>query len=394
MSRQTLTVRIKPGILKWVLETSGWEMEELEKKLKLNKESMRKLESKEPVIELKKLEKLSECVKRPLAVFFMDAPPTESELTDYRKIAGLEYEKFSKKTFLAMKESRYLQSIAKELLQFQNLDLTPKVENVTVTDDPELIALTERKRLGFESEEFLLSADAKKSPRNFFNLLREKIESLNIFVFQVNMPLIEARGFTLTDGLPRVIIVNSSDSIKPKIFTLLHEYGHIILKKEGICLASSELNHSTSKNETQNIESWCNTFAASVLMPKSEFLYQVTKWEQRLENPKEIITKLSNQFNASKQSVAVRISILNPDSSLANFYKNSFEIIKKEDLPKTSKKKGKGGPDQINSCISKKGRKFISLVLNSKEKDFVTYNDVMSYLNLNLKYLDRLQEKL
>ena len=43
------------------------------------------------------------------------------------------------------------------------------------------------------------------------------------------MPVDDARGFSLTDGEPYVIVVNSADADRARLFTLFHEYAHILL---------------------------------------------------------------------------------------------------------------------------------------------------------------------
>ncbi len=392
MPKQTVLVKVNPNVVRWALESGGWDVNELAKKSNISEDIINKLQSKETKIELTKLEKIAKCVKRPLAVFFLPKPPIESELTDYRKIAGTKKEKLSKKTLAAIRESRYLQSVSKELLEMQSMNMKPKIRNYSLKFDPEEVAKIERIHLGFESEDELLSKETRKSTRIFYNKLREKIESFNIFVYQLSMSIEEARGFTLTDGFPRTIVVNSADSYKPKIFTLLHEYAHILLKTDGICMPNSNL-PKNNNDELQRVETWCNVFAGSVLMPRQEFLDQASKWEEKLESPKEIINKLSSQFNASKQAVVVRMLRINPKTSFSDFYQTNFEEIKKEEMTKT-KKKGKGGPHPIDICLSQKGRKFVSLVFESKEKQMVNYSDVIDYLHLNLKYFDNLQKRL
>jgi len=52
---------------------------------------------------------------------------------------------------------------------------------------------------------------------------------MNILVFQFSMPIEDARGFALTDMNPNVIVVNSKDSIEARLFSLMLEFGHILL---------------------------------------------------------------------------------------------------------------------------------------------------------------------
>ncbi len=384
------TIEINPEILKWTIESSGWEIDDLARRLKVKPDTIQQW-YKESKIEISKLEQLAENVKRPLGVFFLPKPPVEHELTDYRKLGGIKSEKLSRKTLSAIRESRYLQSIAKELMLDQKMNVMPEISKVTLNDDPETIAFREREKLGFHSDDGLLSKEVK-GEREFYNKLREKIESFNIFVFQINMPVEEARGFTLSDVYPVTIIVNSSDLIKPRIFTLLHEYGHILIKRDGICLPESHLATNNNKNDLQKIERWCNTFAASLLMPKAEFLDEVAELENTPYTPKRILTLLSNKFKASQTAVVVRMKNLTPNRDYLQFYDEALEEIEKKEIS-TSKKK-KGGPSPVNKCIGQKGRKFISLVLDSKEKQTVDYNEMIDYLDISVKQLGKLQEKI
>ena len=158
MAKQTSLIRVNPDVIKWIIESSGWEINELAKKLNMSEESIRNLVLRESPIEIRKLEKFADYVKRPLAVFFLPKPPSEPELTDYRKVYGIETKKLSKKTLSAIREARYFQSIAKELLETQRISQKPKITNVILKNNPEIVALQERKKLGFESDPVILKS--------------------------------------------------------------------------------------------------------------------------------------------------------------------------------------------------------------------------------------------
>jgi len=394
MRNQKTVVKINPNVLKWTRESSGWEIKELAKKIEINPETILSWETKETSIDLKRLEKLGDILKKPLAVFFLPNPPIEKELTDYRKVAGLETEKLSKKTCTAIKNARYTQSNAQELFQLQDSDDKPMINQISLDDDPEQVAQIEKRNLEFELEEKNPNGRIiKKQPNQIYNQLREKIESLNVFVMQATMPVDEARGFTLTDKYPRIIVINSADQIKPRIFTLLHEYAHILLKKDGLCLPNSENFRTNSRNESQKIEKWCNAFAGSLLMPKKEFIKELTRNEQVFEDPRMIIINLSKIFGVSKKAVLVRILNLSLKQSYKQMYQDFYEKIISTPT-KTKKKKGGGAQNQVDKCINQKGKKFVKLVSNSHEKRLINSNEMISYLNLKIKHFDKLQSKI
>lgn len=394
MPRQETVVKIKPDVLKWTIESSGWDNDELAKKLNVSVRTLENWKTQNLGIEIKKLEKLSEYVKRPLAIFFLKTPPQESELTDYRKLPKDKTIKLTRTTITSIRNARYHQSVAQELMKIQGIDPKPKINaKITLQSSPEESAKTERKKLGFESEEILLSKEAKKSVRDFYNVLRRKIESLNIFVFQGSMAIQEVRGLTLSEKFPRVIVINSKDVVQAKIFSLLHEYGHVLLRKDGMCIPQAMYTKNNSNGDVQIIENWCNRFAAAVLMPQKEFLEEYNKLEEKEKDVRKIINSLSNKFRASKQATIIRITTLTKNNVSSQEYQHILDELKDETTKNKPKKKTKGGPSAIDICISQKGRKFVSLVIESKRSKNINNSDVIDYLHLNLKHMKKLQEK-
>lgn len=395
MRHQKIVVKVKPEVLRWTIESAGWELNELAEKTEIEPELLNEWKTRESSIDLKKLEKIADSLKRPLAVFFLPEPPKESILTDYRKIAGFETKSLSKKTLTALRNARYIQSNSQDLLKLQEIDNKPKIQPATLNDEPDEIANRERQNLGLEFESENTRGRVVKKPINqLYASLRAKIESLNIFVIQANMPLNEARGFTLTDKYPRIIVINSADELKPRIFTLLHEYAHILLKKDGICLPNSENFRTKSKDEILKIEKWCNAFSGTLLMPKQEFLSELSLYEETYENTLQIIIDLSKKFRVSKKAVIVRILNLSKNQTYKEKYLEYYDKVIYDSMLKSKAKKGGGGVSQVDKCLSQKGKKFVKLVSESRNKRLITSNEMISYLNLKTKHFDKLQAKI
>ena len=385
---ETNLINVNPQVMKWIIDSSGCEIEELATKLNVHETVIESWKTKSEGIKITKLEKLSEYLKRPLAIFFLQNPPTQADITDYRTVPNMQTVKLTKDTLVDIRNARYLQSIAKELMQLQGMNLYPNTRpGISIQVSPEKIAKAERKKLGFESNYVLLSKQAKKSTRDFYNVLRESIESLNIFVFQASIPITQVRGLTLSGQLPRIILISSKDSVEAKIFSLLHEYGHVLLRKDGLCIP--ETTFQKSDQISQDIETWCNKFAASALMPKTEFLGEYLKLEKDM-SLEQIIAHLSRKFNSSKVATAIRIKNLVSNPDTVNQYLHTLDSIGIT----SKKKKSTGGPSAVNQCISKKGKKFISLVLESKSRNVINNYNITDYLGINLKHMKKLEEGL
>ena len=246
------TVQINPDVLKWAIAGSGWEAREISEKTDIESEAIRRWETSSTAIKVSDLRKISEVIKRPLSVLLLSEPPEERNLTDYRKVGGIG-SKLSKKTLATIRNARYVQSNASELLELRSEDVLPNIASRTPRDDPEMVAEAEKGALGVELEKRRRGESIDMFVRAAYTDLKEKIESFNILVMQAAMDINEVRGFALVDKYPRVILVNSKDSARPQLFTLLHEYAHLLLKTDGICLTNLD-NFKKSKGQDVSVE--------------------------------------------------------------------------------------------------------------------------------------------
>ena len=122
----------------------------------------------------------------------------------------------------------------------------PKIDS-TQLGRGEACAEEIRGLLGITSEIQRKWVDEKEA----LNEWRKAIEKLGILIFQISMPVEESRGFSLADGKVPAIILNPQDSVKGRIFSLLHELGHILLDKSGLCNMIMEFG---SNGEKERIE--------------------------------------------------------------------------------------------------------------------------------------------
>jgi Zn-dependent peptidase ImmA (M78 family)/DNA-binding Xre family transcriptional regulator len=371
-------VNVNNKILKWAIETSGWNKLELAKKIGINENDLNKVLDGKKNLTLNKLEKLCKLIKRPIAFFLLnEIPPEENKPLpkDYRMVK--KRESFSKEALMAIRVARRLQAVSKELLQNLGETLEAKVKHVTTEEDSKKIANEYRNKI-----ENLEELQKKLNPNNFFNLLRDFIEKQNIFVFQLPIPTdADIGGFTLSDETPNVIVINSKYQIKSRIFTLIHEFGHILLNQSIVDIPEKSL----QANENQNkIEKWCNDFASEFLLPDSIAKTLFTENKASLTDTK-TLNKLSNRWKVSKSCLLYKMYrldfITKPeyDEVLGRPYKE---------------KKMKGGPSPDVRCISEKGKRFISLVATNLDNEFITLKDALDYLSIKSNHYPKILEKI
>jgi Zn-dependent peptidase ImmA (M78 family) len=372
MGTKTFEVEVKPEIIKWIIETSGYDIDKLSKKLQLPTKTMELWLEGKKLPTIRQLEKLAKYTKRPLSVFFLPYPPKEKPLPkDYRMLPDEREGVFHRDTLLAIRSARRLQKIAGDLLENLGISPKPNVRYVSLEDDPLEIAKEYRETFGIDEVQ-------KKWRDSYeaFNFLRKKIENLNIFVFQFPMPIEDARGFTLTDE-PFVIVINSKEKIEARIFTLAHEFAHVLLRESGIDLPEKSL--SLEREETR-VEKWCNEFASELLFPRL-IATEIFKRNKKTLLKDETLRELCRKYKISKTMLLYNMV------KLGYLVKEKYEeIIKNIGFVE---EKGFVVPPH-ERCLTKKGEKFISLVEANLEKGNITYDQALEYLEVKFKYYEKI----
>ena len=377
----TISVEVIPEVLRWLRESSGWSIEEVSKKLRTTSETILEFEAGKKPPTLAQLRALSELYKRPLASFFLSEPKEEKPLPkDYRFLPG-RTDIFDKKTILAIRRSRSLQGISRELSLNIRYETVTKTRKVALTDNPELIAAEYRKLfdLNFETQRKI------KDAYRLFSYLRDVLEDSNVLVFQFSMPVEDARGFALADDLPSIIVINSKDSIEARLFTLMHEFGHILLGETVIDIPDESLTN------RDNVERWCNAFSASFLLPEKSARELFKEYRGRLTETG-TLNSLSRKYKVSKAALLVKMLELDYISR-QEFEEVMSRYTPEEAKKKTEEKKKVIGVTSDQRCLSEMGNKFVSLVANNFDKNFITYGDALSYLSIKSKNFDRVLAK-
>ena len=382
---RSLKVDVNPNVFKWLRESSGWSLEDIAKRLKTSIDVVDAIEKGERQPTLRQLKELSTAYKRPLASFLLSEPLKESPLPkDYRMLPD-KRNIFDKKTIHVIRKARDLQEIGADLLININNSIKPGIKRMTISANPEKFALELR-------ETFRVNIEVQKKFKTsykFFNYLRDIFEEMNILVFQFSMPVEDARGFALTDKMPNVIVINSSDVIEARLFSLIHEFGHILLGETVIDLPDISI------STEHKVEKWCNQFASEFLLP-SEVAKKVFESEGTTLTESNTLNKLSRKYKVSKGMLSYKM--LNLKFITKQMYKEILNRYKprdqelKDDKDIDKEKKGGGIPADIK-CLSEIGSKFVSIVANNYDRNFITYTDALNFLSIKSKNFNQVLAK-
>ena len=397
MPRSSPDIVIVPDVFQWLCGSSGFAPSEISKKIGVSERVVKSWcdGAQKPVLPLTKVEQLSEMFKRPLAAFLLSEPPEEPSLPqDFRRHPDFDTG-YSKELLLVIRKARRIQEIHHELTNNLNISSKVPLKIRTLNEDPEEVARQERERSGIR-----ISGDSGSiTPVKAFEIWREWLESRNISVLKIKMPVDDARGFSLTDGEPFVIVVNSADADRARLFTLFHEYAHILLNMPVVCNQGEN-----DLEEYVGVERWCNHFAGAFLAPKEEIEENPLIWQALASgNYLRAAGSIRQRFLISKEAGLMRLLTLKKISS-AQFIQGRDQLRAEYALREAEKKKKEmvgeeeesafGGISLDRKCVAEKGAGYVSLVMENVRKGHISNSDALDYLDVKLRHLEKFQESM
>jgi len=324
MSPQSFEVDVEPKVLIWARESMGMNRAEVAKRFELSENMIKKWESGQEKPTIVQIQKLAKIYKRPLAVFFLPEPPEEPPLpNDFRTLPEERRKPFSSKTRLAIRHTRRLQSLAIELAKSTDSEIHTNIGQASLSDDPEIVANKTREQIGIDIQ----TQFAWKEDDHAFKEWRKAVERLGVLVFQLPLPVEETRGFSLPEDTLPAIVLNEKDHIRARIFSLFHEYGHLLLDTSGIC---NWENQNGPSKIVGSVEKFCNHFSGAFLVPKDALLNHklVKSRANTFEWPDKYLKGIARDFKVSREVILRRLVTL--ELASWDFYRMKYKEWKEE----------------------------------------------------------------
>lgn len=370
-----------PAVLVWARRMTGLELGEAAQKVGTPSHRLASWEKGERHPTLTQLRKMADVYKRPLAVFFLEAPPPDDVAPrDFRRVDPGAAEPLSPALRLAIREARARREAALELLE--ELEETPPAFGfrANLSDDPEAV--------GARLREALIADGLPTGGRyTHFNAWRNAVEKTGVLVFQAeDVDVEEMRGLSISERPLPVIVLNIKDAPPARCFSLLHEISHVMLNQGGLCNFEEE----GPQTEFRRMEVFCNHVAGAALLPASRLLKEPEVPVRPVsEIPDRAIEALAKRYGASREAVLRRLVILNRVST-------AYYQRKRADYARARARRGttaaeSGFAPPYAMAVATSGLLFTRLVLSAYDDERITASDVADYLRVRLKHLDRIR---
>lgn len=220
------------------------------------------------------------------------------------------------------------------------------------------------------------------------NAWRAAVEAKGVLVFQSSdMELDEMRATCIPDAPLPVILLNSNDAPYGRVFSLLHEFAHILLHAGG---------HQTTRMvgerfpEEKPLEVAANAFAGAALLPKPVIERIAKNFPSAARGDDETLRKLSQDVKTSAEVILRRLVTLGLASETVYRRKRDGWLA----LRKRDKAKTQGGPSVEVKTISKDGPGYTRLVLHAFDQRLISTNAASDYLGVKPRHFPNIRREL
>lgn len=393
----SFTVDVAPTVLIWARKTAGMSIETVSRRMgpSVSGADVRAWEEgvDDPSfapLTYSRLKSLAVIYRRPLSVFYLDAPPTEFQVPrDYRRVSGGGQE--SPSTNLRF-ELRRLSTERVSAIELATISKTPprSIElRFSTSNDPEEVGNRIRQWLD------ITTADQLRWSETAFHFWSRAIEAKDILVAQFQgISVQEIRGCSLSQQPFPLLAVNQQDALGGRLFTLLHELGHLFINEASLC----DLHEVTSKHtpDHDRVERFCNAVAASALMPLDSVKLALNgqlptkgKWTDY------DLGVLARRHGVSREAALLRLVTLG--LATRQEYEERRQAFLAADIAKREISKN---PDsKVRIPVARRrlagfGYRYVEMVVDSFERRDITASDLSDFLDMKIDHLPKLTKLL
>ncbi|RKY02746.1 hypothetical protein DRP77_07415 [Candidatus Poribacteria bacterium] len=391
MMRKTGSSWVNPAVLRWARKRLGLspeDVEQISESLRsqlyapVKAEEILRWERGEEEPDLEHLETLAEIYVCPLGYFFLPHPPQEHLPLSMRGLSPEKEGRLSPLSHRALRQFLELAEWTASLIERSNFEWKVSVEPIDPSsiEDIDILVQRERERLGFHPEVRGEWTDADEA----FRWWRRRIESLGIFCFELKLEGGDVRGASVwVNSRYPFILVNRQDieAATGRIFTLLHEYAHLLTSREGV--ACDFHDHGTERNP----EILANRFAARMLLSHEELkcrLRELGMESYRARWGDKLLDEVRKPFFVSRDVIAIMLQ----EMGLAppNFYR----VKRMQWERRKIWKKGRGRPTRKEQALRKLG--FSLTYLLSEARGSIPPAELADVLGMKVERIDEFFE--
>lgn len=368
-------------MLIWAREEVGYSLAEAAEAIGVSVATLQAAEEGKHALTLTQLRRAADQYECPLGFFYLSKPPFEKTykpIPDFRVEPG-HIGQYHFRLGLEIKRCRDRRETYLDL----NRSLSIELEPFKLLSDPWPVQVGSviRQRLGIVNRDIRsLTID------EVYPYWKEKIEGDGVLVYE-SQYIPDASGVIgaaiFYDHCPIILIKRGGAGNDRRLFTLIHEYAHILKGQSAINDASSQV-IDFSDHPASGLEALCNKLAAEILVPTE----QINPAEYLGLPPVAQMEKLAHSFKVTYTTAAVCLKKFNWISG--EEFGLLLDLRRKAHQDNANQRAGEVKiPREILMRLDM-GRPMFRTVLEAYSQGILDLYDTSKLLNLRVKKIDNL----
>jgi Zn-dependent peptidase ImmA (M78 family) len=238
-------------------------------------------------------------------------------------------------------------------------------------------------KLGAQVRDFLgVSAQEQTTARDDYAALRlwvDALERRGVYVSQRGLSDPSIRAFSKTEDGQAVIVIDTGDPPYARVFSLLHEYAHVLLRSTGIC----------DLDQHDAVERYCNRVAASALLPLDLLLREIgaRRFGRDAVADDAEVRRLSERLRVSQAALLIRLE------EVGRISEPEYDALEARRRARRGQEKTPGG-SFYPTAINRAGRRFSRNVFGAVDEGLLDRADAADLLGIGEHLVPRFRSEL
>jgi len=381
----SIVAYVKPELLLWARASANLEPVAASRKIGVPDERVEAWERGEVQPTVAQLRKAASVYRRPLAAFYLPEPPQGFEtLRDFRRLEPGESGEWSAALHAEFRRAHFQRDALLEIAELEQEEPSQAWRISSLPESDGRLAATARQHLmGFTETRPPTASSDEYAHLGYWTRALEDTGVLVTTTEGGQVSKDEMRGFSLYFDQVPVIMLNGAEFPRPRLFSLLHEYVHLLLHTEGLCDVTTDQRAVTANRQ---LEARCNAIAAEILMPRATVLASALVESHESSKPWTLsdLLDLAKPFGVSAEAMLRRLVTLGK-VPLTEY--QSFRDA--QDGRAVTKKKRPGG-SFYNNKARNLGKGYIRVVAGAHRRSLIDTTTAAQYLDAKVGQIGRL----
>ncbi len=375
---------VEPEMLEWARSSANLTPLAAARKLKLPEDRVEQWERGEIRPTIAQLRKAAEVYNRALAVFFLPTPPTGfSTLRDFRRLALGSSNDWSADLHAEYRRAHSQRDVLLELAQLDDEKLSSDWRFSLPASDEDI---AEKARKHLKSLSILPFPAPGANEYKHLNYWTNALEEAGVLVMSTeggDVEVDEMRAFSLYFDEVPVIMLNGADATRGRLFSMLHEYVHLLLHTEGLCDTRTD---TRATSPDRQLEARCNALAAMILMPASAVTQSKLVAAHKVGDPWSLadLVEAAKPFGVSVEAFLRRLVTLNRVSS------KTYEDFRDEQASKPMTRRKSAGGNFYATKARDLGKGYVRRVSAAHRRSSIDSITAATYLGVKVDQITRL----